>query len=487
MEISYDQQDAPNQTSSALTEGSSTMALFLVIKQTKEYLSSRVPRVTRVTCSHITSTEARLAAIEECDCQKSCKVNETIRQDGASWKIGCEICSCREQGEVTCRPVPCPNLLCKNPVYTEGECCPLCLKQCSLKGVVYDHGERVSPRQCVDCECRDGKMQCRRIDPETACPELPCPPSEQFSVPGQCCKFCSGIDYCSKGNSCHQNASCINLQTTYACHCNQGFTGDGYNCQDGFVRYDDYSCLEHNECKSGEHGCHENSYCVNTRGSYICVCKEGYQGNGTTCKPVCKSQCRNGGVCSDPDVCTCRLGYTGESCEIDVDECALELHHCPKNSVCINLPGWYMCQCGQGYSSLLSHNSDSKFCQDIDECKLGTSTCHKTATCVNTDGSFECHCENSTNCSLNCISEGKEYENGDVWAPENAKCSQCLCSNGKVTCDRFICDCTSPHVDPICCPQCNLKSFCHHPSYPGRTYTSGQKWIHQCETCECFV
>lgn len=88
---------------------------------------------------------------------------------------------------------------------------------------------------------------------------------------------------------------------------------------------------------------------------------------------------------------------------------------------------------------------------------------------------------------LDCISEGKERENGDVWAPENAKCSQCLCSNGKVTCDRFICDCTSPHVDPICCPQCNLKSFCHHPSYPGRTYASGQKWIHQCETCECFV
>lgn len=34
-----------------------------------------------------------------------------------------------QQGEVTCRPVPCLNLSCKNPVYTEGECCPICLSK----------------------------------------------------------------------------------------------------------------------------------------------------------------------------------------------------------------------------------------------------------------------------------------------------------------------------------------------------------------------
>lgn len=91
--------------------------------------------------------------------------------------------------------------------------------------MVYDHGETVSPRQCVDCECRDGKMQCRRVDPEEACPPLPCPEEQQFTVPGQCCKFCPGVDYCAQGHDCHPNATCINLQTTYACHCNAGFTG----------------------------------------------------------------------------------------------------------------------------------------------------------------------------------------------------------------------------------------------------------------------
>lgn len=42
----------------------------------------------------LTASEARLAAVEECDCQRSCRVNGTIRQDGATWKSGCEICSC---------------------------------------------------------------------------------------------------------------------------------------------------------------------------------------------------------------------------------------------------------------------------------------------------------------------------------------------------------------------------------------------------------
>ncbi|KAA0200905.1 hypothetical protein HAZT_HAZT009071 [Hyalella azteca] len=83
---------------------------------------------------------------------------------------------------------------------------------------------------CVDCECRDGAMQCRRVDPDTSCPELSCPPDQQFSEPGECCKFCPGVDYCAAGNTCHVNATCVNLQTSYTCHCKRGFQGDGRNC-----------------------------------------------------------------------------------------------------------------------------------------------------------------------------------------------------------------------------------------------------------------
>lgn len=71
-------------------------------------------------------------------------------------------------------------------------CLCLCAEQCYLRGEMYDHGESVNPKECVECECLDGLMKCKRIDPETMCPPLSCSPQEQFSVPGNCCKFCKG-------------------------------------------------------------------------------------------------------------------------------------------------------------------------------------------------------------------------------------------------------------------------------------------------------
>ncbi len=38
-----------------------------------------------------------------------------------------------------------------------------------------------------------------------------------------------------------------------------------------------------NECETGTHDCDVNADCQNTDGSFLCVCKTGYEGNGTTC------------------------------------------------------------------------------------------------------------------------------------------------------------------------------------------------------------
>lgn len=44
-----------------------------------------------------------------------------------------------------------------------------------------------------------------------------------------------GVDYCGAGHQCHARAQCINLQTTYACHCLPGYTGDGKNCTGKYI------------------------------------------------------------------------------------------------------------------------------------------------------------------------------------------------------------------------------------------------------------
>lgn len=106
---------------------------------------------------------------------------------------------------------------------------------------------------------------------------------------------------------------------------------------------------------------------------------------------ICKNVCLNGGVCTAPDVCTCRMGYIGAACEYDLDECATGLHMCKPSSNCINMPGWYYCKCKPGYET---HGTE---CRDINECYHNTHSCHSSAICVNSEGHFECHCpENSS-------------------------------------------------------------------------------------------
>ncbi|XP_078036640.1 protein kinase C-binding protein NELL1 isoform X2 [Augochlora pura] len=503
-----------------------TCGQFSILQNTVEQLMHNLNELTR----RLAAAEGRISKVEECECQKSCRANGTVHEDGATWEKGCQQCSC-VHGEIECRPTPCAPVTCKHPVLSPGQCCPICLKQCYLRGVIYDHGEKVSPKQCVECDCFDGSFTCQRFDTETRCPPLPCPPSEQISVAEECCKFCPGVDYCAKGHKCHANASCLNLQTTYACHCDIGFQGDGHNCHDvdecaqqggseghhcnantkcvnvigsytceclpGYHRVDKFNCAELDECATGHHACDEHATCVNTAGSYYCVCKEGYTGDGYTCKPVCNQTCQNGGECVAPGRCSCRRGYIGNSCELDLDECASDLHRCHQSSTCFNMPGWYYCRCKPGYRSALHDSTQGTQCLDIDECNDQTierrHTCHPSAKCTNTEGGYECICplqeDNHTaeECRLSCWFEEREVENGETLAPAGNPCRRCTCKDGVITCRDPVCDCSAPGSRrDKCCPQCDPAASCRHQELHHLVFRSGERWIYQCQTCECL-
>ncbi|XP_076396460.1 protein kinase C-binding protein NELL1 isoform X5 [Megachile rotundata] len=463
-----------------------TCGQFSILQNTVEQLMHNLNELSR----RLAAAEGRISKVEECECQKACRANGTVHEDGATWEKGCQQCSC-VHGEIECRPTPCAAVTCKNPVIPQGQCCPICLKQCYLHGVIYDHGEKVSPKQCVECDCFDGSFTCQRFDTETRCPPLPCPPSEQISVAEECCKFCPDIDECkqqggSEGHHCNANTKCVNVIGSYTCE-----------CLPGYHRVDKFNCAELDECATGHHACDEHATCVNTAGSYYCICKDGYTGDGYTCKPVCNQTCQNGGECVAPGRCSCRRGYIGNSCELDLDECASDLHRCHQSSTCFNMPGWYYCRCKPGYRSALHDSTQGTQCLDIDECNDQTierrHTCHPSAKCVNTEGGYECMCppqeDNHTaeECRLSCWFESREVKNGETLAPAGNPCRRCTCKDGVITCRDPICDCSAPgsHRDK-CCPQCDPAASCRHQELHHLVFRSGERWIYQCQTCECL-
>ena len=78
-------------------------------------------------------------------------------------------------------------------------------------------------------------------------------------------RFDFTVCLCSTCN-CHWTLLCV----LFTCSCDVGYIGDGHVCSD----------LD--ECSSPSHNtsCQLNQTCVNSVGSFYCVCEEGYKFDG---------------------------------------------------------------------------------------------------------------------------------------------------------------------------------------------------------------
>ncbi|XP_022080925.1 fibrillin-1-like isoform X2 [Acanthaster planci] len=274
----------------------------------------------------------------------------------------------------------------------------------------------------------------------------PCP--RGFQGDGEICR---DIDECARGiNACHRDATCVNIPGSYRCECNPGFAGDGnlcvpvdpttcadlpcFNgrvacrdlvledilrttdlantaiiklfecgpCPDGYFGNGEI-CQDINECSLNLFDCHQNATCVNTEGSYECLCDPGYVGDGKRCREIDPTTCRDnpcfqGVLCIDLPldvdrldldstevvrlyICgNCPPGYRGdgEIC-IDIDECAEGLFSCSENATCRNVPGTYDCVCNEGFFG------DGQTCIPLDPRTCADSPCFEGVECTDVD------------------------------------------------------------------------------------------------------
>lgn len=75
---------------------------------------------------------------------------------------------------------------------------------------------------------------------------------------------------------------------------------------------------------------------------------------GYNCSIACTCNKLNTDVCDSVNgSCTCLDGWTGSTCNDDIDECKDEsLYTCGDHTQCDNIDGSYICTCDVGYVSI---------------------------------------------------------------------------------------------------------------------------------------
>ncbi|GAB5577669.1 protein kinase C-binding protein NELL1 isoform X3 [Prionailurus iriomotensis] len=331
-----------------------------------------------------------------------------------------------------------------------------CEKTCQVSGLLYrDQDSWVDGDHCRNCTCKSGAV---------------CRP-----------KCIYGGKVLAEGQriltkSCRECRSGVLVKITDAC--------PPLNCSEKDHILPENQCCSvcrgHNFCAEGP-TCGENSECKNWNTKATCECKNGYisvQGDSAYCEDIdeCAAKmhyCHANTVCVNlPGLyrCDCIPGYIRVddfSCT-EHDECGSGQHNCDENAICTNTVQGHSCTCKPGYVG------NGTICRDIDECTEGIIECHNHSRCVNLPGWYHCECRSGFHDDGTYSLSGESCIDIDECALRTHTCwndSACINLAG-----GFDCLCPS---GPSCSGDC---------PHEGGLKRNGQVWTlkeDRCSVCSC--
>ncbi|XP_019628723.1 PREDICTED: fibropellin-1-like [Branchiostoma belcheri] len=339
----------------------------------------------------------------------------------------CGTVNITDQGH--CQPHPCYNggtcqeveggFICSCSAGVTGVLCETDINECDSDAqLCRPGGVCINLYNNYSCACYPGFSgpSCQTYDP---CTSHPCKHGGRCSAAGnmfQCTcpagyqgRLCQEEVVACSSAPCQHGGTCTDTQDGFICTCPTGLTGR--------------TCTDQVDVCSSE-PCTNGGTCVESLGHFTCLCPPAFAGLQCERPQLClyplQDPCQNGAVCfplpgGAGTRCVCLTGFTGDLCQIDIDDCQND--PCGLHGRCVDGVNSYSCSCDVGYQG--------------QHCQEQLQLCHPNP------------CRNNGFCCAYGQPCGQHLQPGE---------RECYCTNGYTgqLCQVELDECSQPDVHPPC-------------------------------------